>query len=291
MTPNPASGSLAQVSPRIRRLVADNASPFTFTGTCTYLIGEDELAIIDPGPLNERHAAALLAAIGAARVGHIFVTHTHRDHSPAAAQLRRATGAPILGAARYIRPPGALQGLDAAHDLDYAPDRVLSDGEIISGRGYAIECVATPGHAANHLAFALREERALFSGDHVMAWSTTIVAPPDGSMRDYMASLEKLRLRAETLYWPGHGGPVEDPQRYVRHLANHRRQREAGILARLAAGDATVREIVAKIYDGLDPALTGAAGLSTLAHLQDLVERGRVEHEGSFGLGAKFRPT
>lgn len=285
----PAAGVAAQVSPLVRRVVAPNPSPFTYTGTCSYLVGGSELAIVDPGPLDEAHVAALVEAVGGARVGHIFVTHTHRDHAPAAARLRALTGAPIVGAAPFRASPGASQGLDAAHDLAYRPDRVLEDGEVVAGASYTMQCVATPGHAANHLAFALKQENALFSGDHVMAWSTTVVAPPDGSMADYMASLEKLRLRGESVYWPGHGGPVAEPQRYVRHLANHRRQREASILARLEAGEETVPQIVANIYLGLDPKLRGAAGLSTLAHLQDLVARGLVAFSGPFGIAAKFR--
>jgi glyoxylase-like metal-dependent hydrolase (beta-lactamase superfamily II) len=286
-----ASGELTRVSPLIRRLVAGNPSPFTATGTCSYLVGREELAIIDPGPPDEAHVAALLRAAGEARVAHILVTHTHRDHAPAAALLKAATGAPIIGAAPY-RPrqgfAGAFKGLDASHDLAYAPDRVLADGEIVAGRGYTIEAVATPGHAANHLAFALREERALFSGDHVMAWSTSIVAPPDGSMGDYMASLDKLRARGETIFWPGHGGPVREPQRWMRALAHHRRQREASILTRIEAGDADVAAIVAKVYDNLNPALVGAATLSTLAHLEDLVAKGLVAMEGELGPSAKF---
>jgi glyoxylase-like metal-dependent hydrolase (beta-lactamase superfamily II) len=289
--PNIAAGSLTRVSPLVRRLVANNPSPFTFTGTCSYLVGEEELAIIDPGPLDEAHIQALLHAAEGRRIAHILVTHTHRDHAPAAARLREATGAPILGARPYQPRPdaGAFSGLDAAHDQAYAPDATLADSARVAGRGYTLEAVATPGHAANHLGFALHEENALFSGDHVMAWSTSIVAPPDGSMGDYMASLEKLRGRGEAIYWPGHGGPVREPQRWLRALLHHRRQREASILTRLAAGDATVAEIVARVYENLKPALVGAASLSTLAHLQDLAARGLVEIDGDFGLQARFR--
>jgi glyoxylase-like metal-dependent hydrolase (beta-lactamase superfamily II) len=286
-----ASGELTRVSPLVRRLVAGNPSPFTATGTCSYLVGREALAVIDPGPADETHVAALIRAAGEGRIAHILVTHTHRDHAPAAAMLKAATGAPIIGAAPY-RPragfAGTFKGLDASHDLSYAPDRVLADGETIAGRGYTLEAIATPGHAANHLCFALREEQALFSGDHVMAWSTSIVAPPDGSMGDYMASLDKLRTRAETIFWPGHGGPVREPQRWMRALAHHRRQREASILTRIEAGDAEVAAIVARVYDNLNPKLVGAATLSTLAHLEDLVARGLVAMEGEFGPSAKF---
>jgi glyoxylase-like metal-dependent hydrolase (beta-lactamase superfamily II) len=287
-----ASGQLTRVSLLVRRLVANNPSPFTATGTCSYLVGQDELAIIDPGPADEAHVEALLRAAQGAKIAHILVTHTHRDHSPAAALLKAATGAPILGARPY-QPrrgfAGGLKGLDASHDLAYAPDIVLEDGAVLEGRGYTFETVATPGHAANHLSFALREEKALFSGDHVMAWSTSIVAPPDGSMGDYMASLDKLRAREETIFWPGHGGPVREPQRWMRALAHHRRQREASILNRIEAGDADVSQIVARVYDNLNPALVGAATLSTLAHLEDLVAKGLVAMEGDLGAAARFR--
>lgn len=283
------SGVLTRLSRLTRRLIAGNASPFTFTGTCSYIVGDGEVAIIDPGPADEAHLARLLAAVEGERVSHIVVTHTHRDHSPGAAILKQRTGAPIVGARPHAPSEGAAAGLDASHDLAYAADRVLADGERLEGRGFTLEALATPGHAANHLCFALIEENALFSGDHVMAWSTSIVAPPDGSMADYMASLEKLRGRAETIYWPGHGGPVREPQRYVRALAHHRRQREAAILARLEAGDAEIPAIVARVYAGLAPGLARAAGLSTLAHLEDLVARGLVASEGAPSLSARFR--
>ncbi len=283
------SGVVTRLSPLVRRLIAGNASPFTFTGTCSYIVGEGEVAVIDPGPADEAHLARLLAATAGQRVSHIVVTHSHRDHAPGAALLRQRTGAPIVGASAYVPAEGGPSGLDAAHDLAYAPDTPLKDGERIEGRGFTLETVATPGHAANHLSFALLEENALFSGDHVMAWSTSVVAPPDGNMADYMASLERLRQRDEAIYWPGHGGPAREPQRYVRALAHHRRQREAAILGRLEAGDGAIPEIVAKVYVGLSPTLIRAASLSTLAHLEDLVARGLVVSDGPPGLSARFR--
>ena len=285
------AGEVQRVSPLVRRLIANNPSPFTFTGTCSYIVGAGKVAIIDPGPLDDAHIEALLAAVRGETVQHIFVTHTHRDHAPAAARIKARTGAPIVGAPAFAPRDGAGEGkgLDAAHDLTYAPDRALEDGERVEGGAYTLETVATPGHAANHLSFALIEENSLFSGDHVMAWSTTVVAPPDGSMSDYMASLDKLRARGENLFWPGHGGPVADPPRYMRGLAHHRRQREAAILGRIQAGDETIADIVAKVYVGLNPALIGAASLSTLAHLEDLVARGLIAAEGEAGLRARFR--
>ncbi len=286
----PPPRALTRLSPLVRRIIAPNPSPFTFSGTCSYIVGEGAVAIVDPGPGDPMHVRALLAAVEGERVETILVTHTHRDHSVSAGALREATGARIVGAAPFAPRADGADGLDSAHDRDYAPDAILSDGERLQGRGFTIEAVATPGHCANHLCFALEQENALFSGDHVMAWSTSVIAPSDGSMGAYMASLDKLRGRAETVYWPGHGGPVVEPRRYLRALIHHRRQREASILAALRDGVDTVPALVAKVYVGLDPALTRAAGLSTLAHLQDLQERGLVAFEPPTAGEARFRP-
>lgn len=279
-SPAGPSGEATRISPLVRRVIAPNKGPFTFTGTCTYIVGEGSVAVIDPGPDDASHVAALLAALRFETVETILITHTHRDHSPAARLLQEVTGAPIIGCAKHVPDPDPPSGrLDAGHDPDYWPDHVMRDGETHLGDGFSLQAVATPGHASNHLAFALREENGLFSGDHVMAWSTTIVAPPDGKMSDYMASLDKLRARNDAVYWPGHGGPVNDPQRFVRGLAVHRRQRETAILGRIEAGDTQIPAIVAKIYEALDPRLTGAACLSVLAHLEDLVARGVVRSD------------
>ncbi len=286
------AGALARVSPLTRRLIAPNASAYTFTGTCSYIVGEGEVAIVDPGPAIASHIDALLGAVADEKLAAILVTHTHRDHSPAATIVREKTGAPILGCARYA--PGAGQighGLDGSHDRDYAPDRVLQDGELFRIGGATIEVVATPGHTANHLCFALREERTLFSGDHVMAWATTVVAPPDGSMRDYMDSIEKLRRREDALYWPAHGGPVRDPRRYLRALAHHRAQREAAILQRLGEGDETIPQMVAHIYEGVDARLHGAAALTVFAHIEDLIGRGLVRTDGPADFSARYVRT
>ena len=278
---------LTRLSPRMRRLVAPNASPFTFNGTCTYIIGEGAVAVVDPGPADQIHLAAILSAVEGERVETILVTHSHRDHSALANQLRQATGARIVGPPPF--QPKSDAGLDSSHDRAYAPDLVLADGERLAAGTFTIEAIATPGHCGEHLCLALLEERALFSGDHVMAWSTSVIAPPDGSMGAYMASLEKVRARDETIYWPGHGGPVLEPQRYVRALAVHRCHREAAILTALEAGAETVPDLVAKVYVGLDPSLVRAAGLSTLAHLEDLRERGLIVADGSAAGEPRFR--
>ena len=275
----PPPRAVTWVSPRVRRLVAPNASPFTFNGTCTYIVGQGRVAVIDPGPDDDRHLTALLAAVEGERVETILITHTHRDHSVGSRKLRAATGARVIGAAPFETRGDGSTGLDSAHDRDYSPDAILADGERLQGAGFTMEAVATPGHCSNHLCFALLDNGVLFSGDHVMAWSTSVVAPPDGSMRAYMDSLDKVRGRAETIYWPGHGGPVVEPQRYLRALIHHRRQREASILTVLKDGPETVPRLVAKVYAGLDPALTRAAALSTLAHLEDLSARGVVVSE------------
>ena len=285
-----APGELVRLSPLVRRMAAGNPGPMTFTGTCTYVVGAGEVAVIDPGPDRKEHIDALLEALRGEAVAAILVTHTHKDHSPGARALKAATGAPIIGCAPHApeRAESAGARPEGPHDDAHAPDSILREGEAFEARNFALVCVETPGHTANHLAFCLPQEQALFSGDHVMAWSTSLVTPPDGSMRDYMASLEKLRQRDDAIYWPGHGGPVLEPQRYVRALANHRRQRERAILARLAAGDETIEAIVAHVYEGLSPALRGAAGLSVLAHLQDLTERGLAAADGPLGLGAQY---
>ncbi len=285
-------GRAIAVSSLVRRIVAPNGGPFTFTGTCTYLIGQSELAVVDPGPENDVHFDALVDAIGASTVSAILVTHTHKDHSPLARRLQALTGAPILGCAPHFaaRPlgEGETNRLDASADRDYRPDRILAAGEVIEGKGFTLEAVPTPGHTMNHLSFALAEENALFSGDHVMAWSTSIVAPPDGSMGAYMASLEVLMARSETVYWPGHGGPVMEPARFVRGLLHHRRMREATITERVQAGDRFIPLIVERLYSGLDPKLKRAAALSVFAHLEDLVVRGLVQTAGEARLDGEY---
>lgn len=269
-----APGRLYPLGPDLARVLAPNPSPFTGDGTWVHLVGTERLAVIDPGPADPGHIDALLAAIAGRPVDAILVTHTHRDHSPGAAPLAAATGAPIVGCAPLVVPGRQ----EAGFDPDYAPDRILADGERIALGGTEFEAVHTPGHTSNHLCFAADER--LFSGDHVMGWSTTVVIPPDGHMGDYMASLQKLQGRSETIYHPAHGEPVEDPQRLVRGLLTHRVQREHQLLR--LAGDApgTVAELTARAYPALDPRLVPAAEATALAHLITLAERGAVTRVG-----------
>ena len=285
-------GSVEEVAPGIRRILAPNPSPFTFTGTCSYIIGRGKVAILDPGPDDPAHVAALLHAVRGESVSHVIITHTHRDHSPAAPAVVAATGAITVGEGphRPARPLhiGEINPLDASADTSFVPDVAVADGDMIEGEGWALEAVATPGHAANHMAFALRGADLMFSGDHVMGWATSIVAPPDGSMGDYVASLEKLAGRTERLYLPGHGPLVSDAPAYVQDYLAHRRAREAAILRGLERAE-TIPDLVRGIYIGLDPRLVGAASLTVLANLEYLVARGLVETEGEPSLDGRYR--
>jgi glyoxylase-like metal-dependent hydrolase (beta-lactamase superfamily II) len=278
------TGVCEQLEPLVRRVLAPNPSPFTYTGTQTYLIGTEEaLAVLDPGPDLPEHRAALAACIGEAKVVAIACTHTHRDHSPAARPLAEATGAPVIGCA-----PLALEDTgpraDASFDFAYAPDRVLADGERIAGPDWTLTALATPGHTSNHLCFALEGSAvsggALFTGDHVMGWSTSVVVPPDGDMADYMASLDKLYARDDRVYYPAHGPAVTKPRQLVRGMIGHRRQRERQILRLLGDAPRTIVQLVPLMYKGLDERLRPAAGQSVLAHLIDLDRRGEVRRTG-----------
>jgi glyoxylase-like metal-dependent hydrolase (beta-lactamase superfamily II) len=286
-------GEVEEAAPGIRRILANNPSPYTFKGSNTYIVGHGKVALIDPGPDDPAHIDAILSALRNETVAHILVSHTHRDHSPAAAAIARATGAPVLAegphrAARELHL-GEAAPLDSGADENFVPDRQLRDGETVEGDGYAIEAVATPGHTANHLAFALRGTPILFSADHVMGWATSIVAPPDGSMSDYMASLHKLAARPESLYLPGHGGPVADAHRLVQQYIEHREAREIAILRKLARGESDIPGIVQAIYIGLDPRLAGAAGLTTFAHIETLLDRALVTTDGEPSLKGRYR--
>jgi glyoxylase-like metal-dependent hydrolase (beta-lactamase superfamily II) len=293
MSFEPAYGEAIAVAPGISRLTVNNPSPFTFHGTNSYVVGRDTLAIIDPGPEDEAHLQALLKAIAGRPVSHIFVSHTHRDHSPLAGRLKEATGATVVaeGPHRPARPLriGETNPLDASADTGFQPDLRLADGEAIPGDGWVLRGVFTPGHCANHMCFSLDGTGILFSADHVMAWSTSIVAPPDGAMSDYMASLDRLLGRDDRLYLPGHGGPVANPGQLVRGLKAHRKMRERAILERLRAGDRTIPEMVETIYRSTDPRLHGAAGLSVLAHVEDLVARGEIAAEGGIAIDSVYQ--
>lgn len=270
------TGKVEALEPQVRRVLAPNASPFTYTGTQTYLVGnEGDLAVIDPGPDEPDHIAAVLAAIGGARVSAICCTHTHRDHSPAAAPLAQATGAPVIGCAPLVIESNEPR-IDAPFDKAYAPDRVLADGEQISGAGWTLTAVATPGHTSNHLCYSLEESGALFSGDHVMGWSTSVVVPPDGDMADYMASLERLQQREDRVYYPAHGPQVDNPRQLVRGMIGHRRARERQIVKLLGDEPQGVGALVPKMYKGVSPFLWPAAAMSVTAHLLDLERRDKV---------------
>ncbi|WP_417619414.1 MBL fold metallo-hydrolase [Parasphingorhabdus sp.] len=274
------TGLCEQMEPLVGRVLAGNPSPYTYTGTQTYIVGnKSDRAVIDPGPAKDAHIDAILAAVGDARISAIMCTHTHRDHSPAAAPLAARTGAPIIGCAPLVIESDAPRA-DESFDKDYKPDRVLVDGETVSGDGWTIEAVATPGHTSNHLCLAVQESGALFTGDHVMAWSTSVIMPPDGNMADYMASLQKLYEREDNIYYPAHGKKVTNPRQLVRGMMGHRKQRERQILKLLETGPAAIAEMVPQMYKGLDPRLTGAAGQSVRAHLIDLLDRGLVAQSG-----------
>lgn len=286
-------GQSAQVSPLIRRVVARNPGPFTFTGTGVYIVGQGEVAVIDPGPDLADHMDALLEAVQGETVRAVLVTHTHADHSPLARPFAQATGATVYAA----RPPtapsrahGAAEArLDEDEDDAFQPDVVLQGGETVAGPGWTLEAIATPGHASNHMAFALLEENALFPGDHVMGWSTTVVAPPDGDMGAYFHSLDTVAARGFSTLWPTHGPPVTDPQPFLAAYKAHRRARERQILERLEHGPATIAEMVPLIYAQVDPRLWPAASLSMLAHLEHLHRQGFVDADPGPGPGARYR--
>ena len=282
-------GRLESVAPLIRRIVARNPSPFTFRGTGTYVVGQGEVAVIDPGPDLADHIEALLAGLSGERVTHILITHTHRDHSPAAQALKEVTGAPTFGFGPHAGGQRGDPAVEEGGDWDFVPDVAMRDGDRIAGRGWAFEAVHTPGHTSNHLCFALSDSGVLFSGDHVMGWSTSIIAPPDGDMAAYMASLDKLLSRPDRVYWPTHGPAITEPRAHVQAFIAHRREREAGILDCLSAGIGRIDAIVERLYVGLQPGLRGAAGRSVQAHLIDLVGRGLVESDGAPTLDTHYR--
>lgn len=282
-------GRADSVSPLIRRVLAPNPNPFTFMGTNTYIVGTGRVAIIDPGPALEAHQAALLDALSGEIVTHILVTHTHLDHSPLVPALKQATGAIIAG----YGPHGAGKAeegvtVEEGGDMNFAPELVLRDGDRIAGPGWTLEAVYTPGHCSNHLCYALCEEGALITGDHVMGWSTSVVVAPDGDMAAYMASLNKLLKRDDRILWPAHGGPIRDPKPFLAAFIAHRKEREAQILAALAAGPSSIPALVRRIYTDVDPSLHPAAARSVEAHLIQLVAEGRAASAGPPSINAVF---
>jgi glyoxylase-like metal-dependent hydrolase (beta-lactamase superfamily II) len=293
-----AWGRCDTVSPRIQRVICENPGPFTFTGTGTYIVGRPdagaEVAVIDPGPLDAPHLEALLAAVEGRRVSHVLVTHTHRDHAPLARPFADRVGSPaLLAMSPPARETHAGGGLDEDEAGDFLPDVVLTGGERIAGDGWTLTAMATPGHASNHIAFALEEEDALFSGDHVMGWATSVVAPPDGNMADYMRSLDAVIAHGFSALWPTHGAPVTQTGPFLHALREHRLEREAQILSRVIAGERTIAEMVPGLYAAVDRGLWPAASLSVLAHLIKLVDEGRIVTVGGGApaLGSGYAPA
>jgi glyoxylase-like metal-dependent hydrolase (beta-lactamase superfamily II) len=281
----PPYGVEERLTPIIARVMCGNPGPFTFKGTASYLIGRKKLAVIDPGPDDSEHLTSLMAAIGGRPVSHILITHTHLDHSPLAARLKALTGAATAGFGPHGAGVAARRGvkLDMGSDPNFAPDIELRDGETIETEEWSLSAVFTPGHTSNHMCYALEEEKALFSGDHVMSWSTSVIAPPDGRMSDYMRSLDKLIERGDDMLWPTHGPPRKDPKPLVKALIAHRRMREGAILARLKDGAKDVSALIASIYADVDARLHAAAAQTTLAHLEHLIEQDKVEREPGAG--------
>ena len=282
-------GRCDQVSPLIRRVIADNPGPFTYVGTGTYIVGRGTVAVIDPGPDLPAHLQALLTALDGETVSHILVTHHHSDHSPLARPLQAATGARIFGRAPHLAELAPGLALEAGEDDGFRPDVEIADGDVFEGPDWTLRALTTPGHTSNHVAFALDEENALFSGDHVMGWSTTVITPPDGDMGDYFASLDKVKARGFETLWPTHGSPVREVGPFVQAYIDHRRAREAQVLAALAQGPTTIRTMVPTLYAAVDPRLHPAAAMSVLAHMLLLVKQGRATCEGEPGLDSVYR--
>tara|TARA_R110002124_G_scaffold78284_11_gene209114 strand:+ start:9204 stop:10088 length:885 start_codon:yes stop_codon:yes gene_type:complete len=279
-------GDADEISPLIRRVVAENPSAFTFKGTGTYIIGHGEVAVIDPGPMINAHVEALMRALEGETVSHILITHTHSDHSPAAAPLKKLTGAPTYG----YGPHGGGHGEEDG-DMDFVPDVEVRHGDIIEGDGWTIECVHTPGHTSNHICFALKEEKALFTGDHVMGWSTSIVSPPDGNMHAYMNSLRLLLDRDDEIYWPTHGPAIKDTKTFVKAFIAHREEREASIVAQIKEGRVLIKDMVPVIYAAVDKRLYPAAARSVFAHVLGMIEDGRIAVDGEPRMDSALRLT
>ena len=283
-----AYGRCDVVSPLIRRVTARNPGPFTFLCTGTYIVGRGEVAVIDPGPHLPEHLEALLTAISGERISHILVTHHHSDHSPLARPLSKATGARVWGRAVATPPVEDAVQLEAGYDR-FTPDIPVFGGETFEGPGWTLEAIHTPGHTSNHTCYALREENALFSGDHIMGWSTTVITPPDGDMGDYLRSLDKVQARGFKTLWPTHGPPITEPAPFIDAYIAHRHDRERQIVERLAAGDVTIKAMVPTIYAAVDQRLHVPAAHSVLAQMIELVKTGRVVTDGAPGLNSEYR--
>jgi glyoxylase-like metal-dependent hydrolase (beta-lactamase superfamily II) len=281
-------GACDQVSPMIRRVVANNPGPFTYKGTGTYIVGKGEVAVIDPGPDMADHLQAILEATHGERISHILVTHHHADHSPLARPLAAATGAVIYGCAVDSVPMEGAVKLEAGYD-HFTPEVSVCGGSVIFGHGWTMEAIATPGHTSNHICYGLKEENALFSGDHIMGWSTTVITPPDGDMGDYLASLALIRDREFTTLWPTHGPPIREVTPFIEAYIEHRKDRERQILEQLAAGETRIKEMVPKMYIGVDPRLYAPAAHSVLAAMIQLVKSGRVMTDGKPALDSDYR--
>ena len=289
-------GVSSTLAPDIRRVVANNPSAFTLYGTGSYIVGTGNVAVIDPGPADQAHIDALLKATAGERITHMLVTHTHRDHSPGCRLLASRTDAKTYGygphGAGGAGRPDALGPVEEGGDMAFAPDVTLRDGDVVDGDGWSIGCVHTPGHTSNHLCFAFESkagDRVLFTGDHVMGWSTSVVSPPDGDMASYMASLRLLLDRDDSVYWPTHGPAIEDPKPHVRAFIAHREERERQILDALADGPRRIAELVPGLYADVPGSLHAAAARSVFAAMLLLVERGDVAPEGELTAGASFR--
>jgi glyoxylase-like metal-dependent hydrolase (beta-lactamase superfamily II) len=281
-------GACDQVSPLIRRVVANNPGPFTFKGTGTYIVGRGEVAVIDPGPDMDDHLEAILAATAGERITHIFVTHNHSDHSPLSRPLAARTGATIYACAQQGLPTESEVRMEAGDDREFRPDVGLCDGGVFSGPTWTLEAIPTPGHTSNHICYALIEENALFSGDHIMGWSTTVISPPDGDMGDYFDSLDRIKARGFSTLWPTHGPPVTRPAPFIQAYIDHRRAREAQILDALAR-HSRIKAMVPELYKDVDPRLHPAAAHSVMAHVVQLVREGRVLTEGAPTLDSDYR--
>ncbi len=283
-------GVADRVAPGVRRVIANNPGPYTYTGSGTYIIGEGDIAVIDPGPNDDAHLEALMKTIDGERVTHILITHTHLDHCGLAMKFAAATGAPLIGfGAHPVRDKKHdAPALDEGADYSYAPDETIGDGAVIEGPNWRIEAVHTPGHLSNHLCFALPDQKALFTGDHMMGWATTVVAPPDGDMSAYIQSLDKLLAREDEIYFPTHGAPIHNPKRFVRAVKTHRLMRDAQIIEQLKRGRDNIKDITAALYADVDKRLHGAAALNVLAHLIRLVRNGSVVCDGEPDIKSTF---